>query len=270
MDNSTLIIEDDNLSVAWGRLFVKISESGKKLQPTPLIIKISNNGSIDLEHPDIRMELDIELEKIGRPCVDTVANTIFPQTLYDNSRNRETFYERYIRMYPRIKKYRWSNNSPNKFGTYFGRMIAFGFDRSGNNKETINQLENVIEYYIYYDKIGKSFRLSGLLTSIFDPFYDSSKAALRGFPCLHQVQFHPDRDSGVLSVTGLYPTQYVFSKAYGNYLGLWRLGEFVAAEIGLKMGQLVCVILKPELELTKNRLKGLREAVLKSLPNREG
>ena len=35
-------------------------------------------------------------------------------------------------------------------------------------------------------------------------------------------------------MTGFYATQYVVERAYGNYLGLCRLGEFMAHEMGLK------------------------------------
>jgi hypothetical protein len=30
-------------------------------------------------------------------------------------------------------------------------------------------------------------------------------------------------------------------KAYGNYLGLYRLGEFMAGEMGIKMKEVVCI-----------------------------
>ena len=44
-----------------------------------------------------------------------------------------------------------------------------------------------------------------------------------------------------LAVTGFYATQHVFEKAYGNYLGLCRLGQFVAHELGLKLVRMTCV-----------------------------
>lgn len=35
--------------------------------------------------------------------------------------------------------------------------------------------------------------------------------------------------------------QYIFERAYGNYLGLCRLGEFIAAQLGLKLVQMNCI-----------------------------
>jgi hypothetical protein len=44
-----------------------------------------------------------------------------------------------------------------------------------------------------------------------------------------------------LCVTGFYPMQYLFERAYGNYLGLCRLGRFMAAQIDLPFARMVCV-----------------------------
>ena len=45
-----------------------------------------------------------------------------------------------------------------------------------------------------------------------------------------------------LAVTGFYPTQYMFERAYGNYLGLCRLGNFMAHEMELRLSQVVCIV----------------------------
>lgn len=37
------------------------------------------------------------------------------------------------------------------------------------------------------------------------------------------------------------PTQYLFEKAYGNYLGLYELGRFMAHELSLELAQLNCI-----------------------------
>ena len=42
-------------------------------------------------------------------------------------------------------------------------------------------------------------------------------------------------------MTGFYATQHVYEKAYGNYLGLCRLGQFVAHELGLRLVRMTCV-----------------------------
>lgn len=39
-------------------------------------------------------------------------------------------------------------------------------------------------------------------------------------------------------MNAFYATQYIFAKAYGNYLGLAQLGAFMAREMGLRLARL--------------------------------
>ncbi len=39
----------------------------------------------------------------------------------------------------------------------------------------------------------------------------------------------------------MYVTQYMFQRAYGNYLGLSRLGRFMAHEMGLRLDRIICI-----------------------------
>jgi len=241
-----MIIESDNLSVAWACLFTKFYMIGTSLNPYPLVIKITNDGTTDLESKSIRTALDKELIKFDHQTVNTVANTIFPQSLYRNSNDRESFFNRYRKkLYPRIMDHKRRNRYPNRNGTYFGRMIAYGLDTGDESVPYKDQLTEIIDIYKDYDSKGLGFRLNGLLAAIFDPHSDFSNVPRKDFPCLHQVQFHPCKTDRTLSVTGFYPTQTVFERAYGNYLGLWNLGKFMASELDLKMRQLVCFIMKP-------------------------
>ena len=57
---------------------------------------------------------------------------------------------------------------------------------------------------------------------------------------MQQVAFTPLGDDG-LTVTGYYATQYLFEKAYGNYLGLLHLGRFMGKQLGVELRQVVCV-----------------------------
>ena len=45
-----------------------------------------------------------------------------------------------------------------------------------------------------------------------------------------------------LRLTRFYATQQLFVKAYGNYLGLFRLGAFVASETGLTLSKVSCFV----------------------------
>ena len=55
-----------------------------------------------------------------------------------------------------------------------------------------------------------------------------------------------------LSITGYYATQYVVERAYGNYLGLCRIGRFMAHEMGLRFDQMTCIATPVKLDRTKD------------------
>lgn len=106
----------------------------------------------------------------------------------------------------------------------------------------VNQLQFVIDLL----KRDRRPRESALQITCFDPAKDHTGQPVRGFPCLQQVSIAYD-DDGRLAVNAFYPMQYIFDRAYGNYLGLCHLGEFLAHETQLRFSRLTCFIGKPEL-----------------------
>lgn len=80
----------------------------------------------------------------------------------------------------------------------------------------------------------------------FDPGRDHDATAQLGFPCLQQVSFVPASDG--LVVNAFYATQQIFDKAYGNYLGLARLGAFMAHEMGIPLARLNVMVGVAKLE----------------------
>lgn len=215
---------DVNLSRAWARAFLATMERGIE-EISPLTVTVRGlDEERPLEEPAIRHVLDEALAERGKSDCHTVANTIFPSSLWSPEAGREALFERYARSWPMIKK----ADIRNKKGTYFQRMTSFG-------SEGKNQLEHVISTYV-----GGNHRRSALQVGIFDPSEDHNHQPLNGFPCLQYVSFAPF-DRTKLRVTGVYATQYLFEKAYGNYLGLYNLGRFMAYELGLELAQLNCI-----------------------------
>ena len=139
-------------------------------------------------------------------------------------------------------------------------MIAFRGVRTKNGKsafETKNQLEHIINDWHRDREHPKRPRQSALQVACFDPVKDHTGQAVRGFPCLQQVSFAYD-NAGGLAINAYYPTQFIFDRAYGNYLGLSHLGYFMAKELGLQLVRLNCFIVRPELgSVTKSRLRVL-------------
>ena len=236
-------IEEDCLSVAWARAFLSVMERNE-IAPLTVVIRGFDNGQ-PTELTSIRGLLDTDLgtrTKSPYSCHE-VANTIFPETLWNPIAGRQQLYDRYKLIMPRVLKH-----PSNRYGVYFQRLIAFGFipDYTGGmnqmafgdsleHRDGVNQLEHIIQTWH-----RGNHRRSALHAAIFDPHRDHTHQRLRGFPCLHQVAFAPHGSDG-LAVTGFYATQYIFERAYGNYLGLSRLGRFMAHEMGKQLTQVTCV-----------------------------
>lgn len=224
---------ENNLSWAWARAFLAAMEQPGvgKISPLCVTVRGLNEGRL-VEEPAIRQALDKALAAKSEFSCHTVANTIFPSSRWKPELGREWLFERYAKMLPTIKR---ADKRRNRNGIYFERMIAFGSD-PGESNSGVNQLEHIISTYTERG----NHRRSALQASIFDPAKDHTHQRQRGFPCLQQISFIPLED-GKLAVTGFYATQYLFEKAYGNYLGLYNLGCFMAYELGLQLAQLNCI-----------------------------
>lgn len=229
MSSSPLLLDENNLSLVWARAFLHIIDNpGKEI--SPLIVSVTGfSDGVPHEDQSVRKALDLSLEETGNQQVHTVANTIFPESVYRLAKyNRHQLYEIYLKTLPRYKAL---EKAKNRRGLYFERLIAF--DQTARNS---NQLEFIISEYINR-KGGK--RRSMLQASTFDPRRDHVRDAQLGFPCLQQISFVPEGNE--LTLNAFYATQQIFQKAYGNYLGLCRLGHFMAQEMGLTFSRMTCI-----------------------------
>lgn len=228
----------DTISGAWRDAFVFLLDQPGGVSMAPLQVQITGLTTDEdiAEDADVRQALDNFLASEGRSKCETVANTIFPSTVWNREAPRGLLFERYIRMWPGIRRH-----SANRRGTYFQRMVAYGAEPNGDLSDGINQLEHVISTW----ERG-NHRKSALEAPIVDPRRDHTHSRRLGFPCLHQISFVPLGTNGAdgLRVAAFYPTQYYVEKAYGNLLGLARLGQFVAHEMGLELRDIVCSVSK--------------------------
>ena len=255
MTKTNVVIEEGNLSVAWGKAFLEVYEN-KEVAPMIVVIK-----DLDIEETvesrSIRDALDLSLGEHKFQSCQTVASTIFPQGLWVPENGRNKLFERYRNIMPRIKKYR-----KNWHGLYFQRLIAYGCDDEFNNG--VNQLEKILGKYRNSVRRRTAFH-----AAIFDPREDHSPQVRRGFPCLQHVSFDVTGKDH-LSVTGTYVTQYMFERAYGNYLGLYQLGKFMAHELGRQLTRVTCIA-APAVRgpVAKKRLRPLAQAVREAIHESE-
>jgi hypothetical protein len=251
VNNIPLVINDVNLSHAWGKAFLEAMKPGvKKL--VVLVVSVNNpGGGAAVEDCNLRRALDGELNRLKGFDTETVATTIFPRSMWNPKSDRQKLYDRYLRILPRLERM----DRRNRFGLYFGRMISF-------DDAKCNQLEHIISTY----RKG-NHRPTALQVAVFDPNRDHSDQRRKGFPCLQQVAFALTGDGG-LAVTGFYGAQQLFERGYGNYLGLYNLGLFMAHELGLRLTQMNCiasVALAKGGDIRKADLQDLMQAVNEAL-----
>jgi hypothetical protein len=230
-------VSSPSITEAWKQA-VALASASTNREIYALIATVTGlaNG-VPQEDPEFRECLDRSLLAGGKASVETVAGTIFPQSLWNPDAPRDALFRRYLRIYPRIKRH-----PKNRRGTYFQRMIAYPRAEEG----AFNQLDQVIATYV-----SGNHRRSALQASVIVPQLDLNDARQLGFPCMHQVAFLPDAGQRTLRVVGFYPMQYLYERAYGNYLGLIRLGYFMARGMDLELEAMSCVSVIAKVEVSQ-------------------
>jgi hypothetical protein len=228
------------LSLAWARAFQAMARSHvDELSPFLVSIDAGPDGQ-PVEDDDLRQALDACLETAGLQPIEVVAKTIFPRALWRRAKgDRHKLYANYLESLP---DYVAMEPQKNAYGLYFARLIGYGINPkdgepdkrvAGPLKNDGNQLEFIIE------ACKPNAQRMALQAAIYDPVRDQT-VARRHFPCLQHVTFVPDFARKTLSVNAFYALQLLYVKAYGNWLGLSRLGAFVADQTGLRFDRLNC------------------------------
>jgi hypothetical protein len=100
-----------------------------------VVVGVENPVAESLVDGEIIERMDSFLREHEHFPVGTIANTIFPQSIYDRH-GSPNFYNVYLeKVYPRIKKTRGD------WGRYFERMISFPLKKNG---ASINPLQDIV------------------------------------------------------------------------------------------------------------------------------
>ncbi len=198
------------------------------------------------ENSALVSRLDNILASLSHPTtVRTVANTIFPQMVWQSSPDRKVFFDRHEQhIFPQLRVV-------NPRGRYFQRMMHWP---SWRHENPVNQLEDVIQKIRRELRSTQRFRnsyeiaasCSDLDLRTYDP--DQDRMARYGFPCLSHISLSISRDRRTLSLTALYKNHYFIQRALGNYIGLADLLRFLAGETNLDVGTVGCLSSHAEIE----------------------
>lgn len=183
----------------------------------------------------IRNVADRLLESLRLPPVTEVRNTVFPVELgrkYPEPAALSARYREYV--YPRLKKL----DIENAKGTYFGRFVDY---RTSDG--AVDQLAVVVDK-LRRSRVGTKRKATyeldmanGLELAVYAHGRDHRKTM--AFPCLSFCSFQLDDDR--LHLVANYRSQYLVQRAYGNYLGLGELQQYVARAAGFGVGELLVV-----------------------------
>jgi hypothetical protein len=247
------------------------------------------------EDPMVRAAIDKVLipgPRTKLQSVETVADTIFPQDLYNDpgmswspdlppqharalDEAAEDLYANYTSMLPLLR-----TAKGNTRGTYFGRMLSW----PGKDPGGINQLADRVKNLRGQHLAGRrTYNLADMviggeaeqgpepdiLEDIGLQEYTATDRRPRGFPCLVHVDF--TLLDGQLSMLAVYRHQYLISKAYGNLLGLRRLLGFLAQQTGFSVGELAVQATMADSERNdfggRRGIAGILEAARSSVPS---
>ncbi len=224
-----MIIEGNSIAECWLKILNELVLH-RKSELSPVILNIKITDEVQPYQSELENDLNHFLETVNQPSIETTAGTIFPISL---SGGKTSIFKRYERIWPEIKR-----DSKNNKGTYFRRLMAYG-EKYGR---TVNQLQHIIETYNGKGKRSPIHRRSALIATTFDPTLDHKATPLLGFPCLQQVCFIPNSKTKKLKMNAIYAMQHLDTRAYGNYLGLIRLGKYMAHQMNLEFAQLNCML----------------------------
>lgn len=259
------LIDESNLSLAWLAALEHLLRGDGT--DTNLMVVIREPVAEDAA---IRRALDAFIA--ARPSVfpvTTVANTIFPQSLYLErlgERARDHLYAMHAQ-----RRSVMLRHPASKWGTYFDRLVVWPGPRGD-----VNQLEHTIErlrgqvrrsnplssaYEVAVSAVGDDE--PGTEIGCYSP--DDCTAELRihlpgrdrrvrGGPCLSHLSL--TLSSGRLHMSALYRNQHFIRRAYGNYLGLSRLLAFLCREVGCRPGEIACLATHADAEVNAERGMG--------------
>ena len=188
------------------------------------------NIVIDVEDPCTHSDMDNAainlvdkfLKEHDKHPIVTVANTIFPQSLYV-AHGSPGFYAKYLKDFDRLSETK-------RWGRYFERMTR----HSTGDGLTYNPLDELVNKM----KKRRVRYTSAYELAVYDPLRD--RRSFYGGQCLSFLSFklHPERG---LMLTAMYRNHTYISRCLGNLIGLGRLQAFVAEEVGIMLGSLTVI-----------------------------
>jgi hypothetical protein len=241
------LIQADDLSSAW----LQAEEHLVTCDGKAVNLNVAFPGGREDERvrdllEEFLADLDAVREKDVWP-IQTVANTIFPEALYHPHLGSEAASRLYENYELSMRLQRRSKSQYDR-ETYFNRLIAY---------PTADGPWNQLDFHVR--RLRKQATLASQASSAYElglshPVDAELRLQAPGldkrmywFPCLSHISLTLVR--GQLNMTAVYRNQTFITRAYGNYLGLSRLLDFLATETGTTAGEIEVVATHADAEL---------------------
>jgi hypothetical protein len=204
---------------------------------TNIILGIGNPVYLSPTEFRIQAHVNAFLNRHNALPITTVANTIFPASEYLHGGAQEV-YEEFPKTFDQLRGGSW--------GTYAMRLLTKSLPVKNSTalQSPLQQLVAKMRRQRETTKMRSIYEVSlledeELLADI--PTYRASSDSryIRGGPCLSHLSFKLLPNVGV-SLTAIYRYHYYVQRALGNLFGLAQLLAFVASEVGVPVGPLVC------------------------------
>jgi hypothetical protein len=204
-----------------------------------VILDVADPVAANSPFQDPRTKIVDNFLSAHEKSVETIANTIFPQSLYYRYRSPE-FFDIFVKnVLGKVRRNeRWS-------GYYFERMIRLPGSDMNPLWDIVTRIRN-----------PSVTALNKFELPIFDTHRDVDDSPYGG-QCLSFLSFKLQSGSPkTLALTAVYRNHFYTEKLLGNLIGLGRLMNFVAREADLSVGNLTVVSTHAEIDLPGNRRRG--------------
>ena len=224
------LISVDTLAQAWLEASLHLLAI-PRWTDTTTVLHIARPTMVRPEDQAVADILDEFLVTHSRYSHHTVAETIFPGYEYITHGVKGVYSTYPEDIFPRIKHH----SDMRHWGTYAYRLLRRRDDK-GNE---YNPLEYCIEKMKDRARKRAAYELGlgfGFDLATYDD--DDDRGDRMGGPCLSHLSFKVIDNT--VHLAAIYRSHYYVHRAYGNLLGLARLQSFVADQIELPLGPLVC------------------------------
>lgn len=225
------VINAPNISIAWLRATQHILNSGGEC--SNLLVTIENPLNIERT---IHEDYENLISRHDLLTLKQVSYTIFPHSLYlQVGRDANKLFKAYNREHGVYERLQSLHRRKMRWGSYFRRMTYYLVGTRSGQPIIVNQLGDIISMLKKRKRVYKS----AYTISIQIPGVDGRY--IMGSPCLNYIALQLESSARVLNMLAVYRNHDFIERAYGNYLGLGNLMEFLCDQTGLTLGVFNCL-----------------------------